>query len=466
MGAVRLAHAGAILKQNSMKLHFLGGAREVTGANYLLETDSGNFLIDCGMHQGSRFAEDLDYKPFEFDPAQIKAVLVTHAHIDHTGRLPRLYAQGFRGIIYSTEPTRDLAELVLHDSAHILEEEAREGNYPPLYRQDDLQGLMELWRGITYGRPVPLGGKVQATFLNAGHILGSSSIIFEAEGKKILFSGDLGNKETGLLPPKDLPSQADYVLVESAYGGSKHESIEERRRLLEQAIEQVIKNHGVLLIPTLALERAQELLMELNELLTHKQVSPIPIYVDSPLIIGATKIFDRYQDYFGTQTREVESHTPGIFKFPGVTFTATREESKKINEAPAPKIIIAGSGMSTGGRILYHEARYLSDPKNILLIIAYQARGTRGRALAEGARQVMIQGAHVSVKAKVAIVHGYSGHADQAELLRYLSALKKPVQKVFVVQGEERPAEMLAEKIRGELGIPAELPTPGQVVIL
>lgn len=449
-----------------MQLHFLGGAREVTGANYLLETSSGNFLIDCGMHQGGNFGENLDYKPFEFDPKSIKAVLVTHAHIDHTGRLPRLYAHGFRGEIYSTEPTRDLAEIILRDSAHILEEEAREGNYPALYTERDLQGLLKLWRGIAYRVAVPLGGRVKAVFSNAGHILGSSSICVEVEGKKILFSGDLGAEKTGLLPPKDLPQEADYVLIESAYGGSCHESIKRRRELLELATEEVINNHSVLLIPTLALERAQELLLELNELLTHKRVPPIQIFVDSPLIIAATKIFNRYESYFGKQTAEVESHTPGIFNFPGVKFTATRDESKQINEAPLPKIIIAGSGMSTGGRILYHEARYLADPKNTLLIIAYQARGTRGRALAEGAKEVSIHGVRVPVRAKIITIHGYSGHADQPELLRYLKGIQKPVQKVFVVQGEAEPAESLALKIQDQLGLAAEVPTSGQVVEL
>lgn len=447
-----------------MKLHFLGGAKEVTGANYLLETDSGNFLVDCGMHQGSRFAEDLDYKPFEFDTQTIKAVFVTHAHIDHTGRLPRLVRQGFKGEVFSTEPTRDLANLILHDSAHIIAEEATAGGYPPLFDERDLDSLFGRWKGIAYGVEIPLGGSVKVKFLNAGHILGSSSVIFEAEGKTIVFSGDLGNKTGVLLPPKDIPEKADYVLIESAYGGSRHETIKRRQLLLERVIEKVIGQNGVLIIPTLALERAQELLLELNELLVHKRIPPIPIFVDSPLIIGATQIFLKYRSYFGKQTEEMADHTPNLFKFPSLKFTQSRDESKRINDAPSPKIIIAGSGMSTGGRILYHEERYLPDPKNILLIIAYQAYNTLGRHLRDGAKEVRIRGNMVQVRAGIEVIHSYSGHADQPELMRYLKKIGKPIKKVFVVQGEADQSEALALKVRDQIGLAAEVPTPGEVV--
>lgn len=439
----------------------------VTGANYLVETDKLKFLVDCGMIQGEIKTDELNAIDFPYAPDEIDFVLITHAHLDHIGRLPKLIRNGFRGKIYATPPTIDLSSLILKDSLKIAREEAK--HYPKrmLFCSKDIAVVSQNFTLAEYGREITPADGVKIIFRNAGHILGSAiiEVIVEEAGKskKIVFSGDLGNPPTPLLPPYDMIDGADYMLVESAYGDRNHENKELRKHKLEDIIEETIKRKGVLLIPTFALERTQELLFELNELVENNRIPKVRIFIDGPLSIEATEIYKKYQNYFNKEARYIIDSGDDIFKFPGLEFTKTPEESKKINDAPPPKIIIAGSGMSQGGRILHHELRYLSDPNNTMLVITYQVKGTRGRKIFNGEPSVHIFGQEVPVKINIKAVGGYSAHADQRALVKWVRKSKKTLKKVFVVQGEPGPAEALKQVIADHLGISAMVPEGGQV---
>lgn len=456
-----------------MKLTFCGGAGAVTGANYLLEVADSSLpggirkiLVDCGLAQGSRFLEQRNYDPFPYNPAEIHDVFVTHAHIDHTGRLAKLVRDGFVGNVYSTAPTRDFAALLLIDSQHILEEEGASMGKGSLYESEHINKLMQLWKPVEYHTPVRLSHEVTVRLYSAGHILGSASIYIQAEGKSILFSGDLGNQPAPLIGPAECPAAADYCLIESAYGDRIHEDLHNRYQKLERIILETTREGGVLMIPAFALERTQILLMELHQMLEKHQIPRIPIFVDSPLAIKLTAVYGTYRNYLRPELAEHFTETETLFRFPGVRMTATVDESKSINHAPNPKIIIAGSGMSHAGRILHHEARYLSDPKSSLLIFGYQAEGSLGRKLLDGVKVVRILGQEIHVRAHIKAIGAYSAHADQRQLLEWLKPLATTVKKVFVVQGEGGAENVLAGKITTTYGVPAEAPTAGQTVVL
>ncbi len=453
-----------------MKLTFYGGAGVVTGVNYGLEvTGEGGkkvkFLVDCGLQQGGNFAEKKNFEPFPYEVSEVDFVLITHAHIDHIGLLPKLFKAGFRGKIYSTHPTHDFAELMLIDSEHILSREAERVGKEPLYSAADITAMMNYWEGVNYHQVLDLGG-VKAEFYNAGHILGSAFIKITAEGKTIVFSGDLGNYPAPIIKSTEKLPTADYCLIESTYGDRVHENVDMRREELEDAIEEVAKTKGTLVIPAFAMERTQQLLFELNELIENGRIPKIPVYIDSPLAIHLTEIYKKYRGQF---TDEVEAMIKGgddILDFPGLHFTLTTEESKTINNAPAPKVVIAGSGMSHGGRILHHELRYLSDPKSMILFVGYQGKGSLGRQILEGAKEVGIMHERVPVRCRVKVISGYSAHADQPRLLEWLRPMRMNLKKVFVVQGEEGASEALARKITDELAIHAVIPETNDEVEL
>ncbi|MBI2098828.1 MBL fold metallo-hydrolase [Candidatus Uhrbacteria bacterium] len=450
-----------------MKLAFYGGVSgSVTGANYFSETQKvTKILVDCGMFQGSRFAEEQNHLPFAYKPEEIQAVFITHAHIDHIGRLPKLYKDGFRGKVYSTKPTRDLAELNLMDSAHLIGEEAEETGAPPLFNAADVANVMGLFEGIDYGNVLNPAPDIKVRFRDAGHILGSAIIELWGDGKKVVFSGDLGNPPTPLLKPTEFIDEADYVLVEAAYGNRVHEDFKERKSLLEDQIEYVGKKNGVLMIPIFALERTQELLFELNELIENKRVPPMPVFIDSPLAINATEVYKKYPGYFNKEAMYLIESGDQIFNWPGLKMTKTVEESKAINDVSPPKVIVAGSGMSNGGRIRHHERRYLQDPNSLLLIIGYQVAGSLGRRLLDGAKEIKMFGETVPVRAKIAAIGGYSAHADQPKLFDWVSHIKN-LKQVFTVQGEEAAAKALASLIQDNLAVRAEAPILGEVVEL
>ncbi len=448
-----------------MKITFCGGAGVVTGANYLLETGSTKILIDCGMFQGGHEIAGWNQKPFLYDPKSIDAVILTHAHLDHSGRLPLLYKHGFRGPIYATAPTADLAQLVVEDSEEIMTTRAQEGGPAQLYTHEDVAGVRTLWKLVDYGAREHVGD-IEFTLRNAGHILGSSMVECWADGKKILFTGDLGNELSPLLPPADVITQADYVVIESAYGDRVHEPVQDRKQQLERAIEQVITNRGTLLIPSLAVERTQEILYDLNALVENARIPRLPVFIDSPMAAAATDIYQRHHRYLSEVGQGLIRGGDNIFHFPGLAITRTREDSKQINSVPPPKVIIAGNGMSTGGRIIYHEQRYLPDPNNILLLVSYQVNGTNGRKLQEGTKTIRIGDKDVVVRATIAQALAYSGHADHDQLMAFIQDIQHPIKHIFVVQGEDVAAQSLATNIRDEFGVNASVPCIGECVEL
>jgi len=448
-----------------MKLIFYGGAESVTGSNYYLESAGTKILVDCGLLQGSRYVERQNYEPFPYDPKEIAAVFVTHAHVDHTGKLPKLLKDGFRGKVYSTPPTKDFGELILLDSEHILREEAEREKLPPIYEAEDVLRLMEHWQAVPYHEPIEVGG-FTVEFFDAGHILGSAFIKISAEGKNVAFSGDLGNFPEPIIHETESLPDVDYCLIESTYGNRVHKGTDEREEGLEDVIEDTVKSGGVLMIPAFAMERTQELLYNIHSLLEKGRIPKVPVFIDSPLAIKLTTVYKKYEKYFNKESQDLVRSGDDILNFPGLRLTLTTEQSKEINDVSPPKIIIAGSGMSNGGRILHHERRYLSDPKNCLLFVGYQGAGTLGRKILEGVKTVKIFGEEVPVRCSIRSLSSYSAHADQPRLLAWLAPRRQTLKKVFVVQGESDSSEVLAQKIRDDLAITAEVPKAKDEAVL
>ncbi len=443
-----------------MRLHFHGGAKSVTGANYLLEVGHTKILIDCGLQQGSRYSERQNFEPFPYDPREIEALFVSHAHIDHVGRIPMLYRQGFRGKIYSTPPTKDCAEFLLLDSEHILAREAEEDGREAPYDASDVTAVMGLWEKRRYHEEMQVRD-IRIQFWDAGHVLGSASTMVFAEGKRILFSGDLGNVDSPFIVSKEYPKEADYVLTESVYGGRIHEDVESRKEKMRQCIIETARAGGVLMIPAFALERTQQLLFELNDLVENKKIPFLPVFLDSPLAIKLTSVYQKYSRdsmYFNAEAMNLIRGGDALFDFPGLRTTLTTRESRDIAHVPPPKVVIAGAGMSNGGRILHHEKIYLSDSQSTILFLGYQARGSLGRQIFDGAEEVRILGEKVPVRCRVEAIGGYSAHADQNELIHWLSGFRGSVKKVFVTQGEEEEANALAVRAREEFGLQVEVP--------
>lgn len=452
-----------------MKLTFHGGAKLVTGANYLLENEGGGkILVDCGLRQGSRYCERSNFEPFPYDPADVDALFVTHAHIDHIGRIPKLFKDGFSGKVYSTPPTKEFAAHLLEDSMNILSRDAEDEGIEAIYTEEDIKKALANWETIVYHDPMEAFGYT-VEFYDAGHVLGSSVIKITAEGKKIVFSGDLGNSPAPLIRTRESVPDADYVLMESTYGARVHEDVLERKSILEDVIEEAVQAGGTLMIPTFALERTQQLLFELNELVENGRIPSVPIFIDSPLAIRLTEVYRKYSKdplYFNDEAIAVEKSGDAIFDFPGLEFTRSTQESKNIAEVSPPKVVIAGAGMSQGGRIIHHEKLYLPDPKNTLLFIGYQANGSMGRRILDGAKEVRILGEDVPVRAKQRAIGGYSAHADQPALLEWLQPMRKNLKKVFLVQGEEDQMTPLSYKIKDELVLDVDIPSPGDVVVI
>jgi metallo-beta-lactamase family protein len=456
-----------------MILKFCGGAGAVTGVCYLLETGQTKILVDCGLFQGGRELEEKNYEDFSFDPREIDAVIVTHSHLDHVGRLPQLIKAGFSGKIFATPPTVDFTHLILDDSAKVLAEKAKKAGVVPLFSLSEVGDLMKHFIPVDYYKKTRAAEGFEFTFHDAGHILGSAIIELEAESKKIVFSGDIGNPPTPVLRSPDFLDSADYVVVESTYGDKKHEASESCKELIENVIEDAIARGGTLMIPSFAMERTQQLLYHLNDLVEHKRIPRVPIFIDSPLALRITEVYKKYPQYYNKQTSSEIKMGDDIFSFPGLRLTQTSKESKEINDVPPPKIIIAGSGMSQGGRIVHHEARYLPDEKSTLLQVTYQAEGTLGRKLADGAKEVEILDQKITVLAHREKISGYSAHADQKFLMEWLKNFQKPcygdgkdsfkLKKIFVTQGEPEAAKILANLAQDELGVAAVAPEMGQV---
>jgi len=450
---------------NVARITFCGGTGSVTGANFLFEIDDKKILIDCGLTQGSELADETNWAPFLFNPKEIDILFVTHSHIDHIGRIPKLIYEGFHGKIYSTKPTRALTLPMLLDTAGILSKD-RQFNLDKIYSEENINTAFFQWLSFEYHEKIKITDNLEVSFKNAGHILGSAMVEFIYKSKKILFTGDLGNSPSPLLPDTEKITDADYLIMESVYGNRNHESRDDRRRLLERVIEDNYKRKGTLIIPTFSLERSQELLFELNNLVENNRIPIMPIFFDSPLAIRLTEIFKQYKNYFNQTAQKVLSKDKYLFDFPGLHSTLRSEESRMINDMPDPKIIIAGSGMSSGGRIVHHEKHYLPDPNNTILLTGYQALGSMGRLIEEGIKKVHISGEEINVRAHVEVILGYSGHKDGNGLFNFVEDMKNAVKKVFIVMGEPKSSMFLVQKIRDNLGIDASAPLQGDNVLL
>ncbi len=448
-----------------VKITFCGGAGTVTGANFMIEIDGQNILVDCGLTQGIKLADDINWDPFPYDSKNIDILFVTHAHVDHVGRIPKLMHEGFQGKIYSTKPTKALALPMLEDTMGILCKNTDLG-LDKIYSAENLKSAFSLWHGFEYHEKIQITPDLEVSFLNAGHILGSGMVLFIYQGKKILFTGDLGNSPSPILPDTEKITDIDYLIMESVYGDRNHESRDDRRKFLEQVIEDNHKRKGTLIIPTFSLERSQELLFELNELVENNRIPVMPIFLDSPLAIRLTDIFKQYKEYLNEAAQKAMSKDKYLFDFPGLHTTLRSEESKMIATVPNPKIVIAGSGMSTGGRVVHHERHYLPDANNTLLLSGYQSVGTPGRLIQEGLKTIRITGEDIVVRAHVVTISGYSGHKDSDGLINFIEDTQETLKKVFVVMGEPKSSMFLVQKIRDNLGIDAVAPEQGNVVTL
>lgn len=427
-------------------IQFFGAAGIVTGSCNLLTSDKGaKLLIDLGMFQGGDEIESLNYAPLGFDPSGLSGAVLTHAHLDHSGRLPLLTKNGYTGKIYMTEATRMLTALVLMDSAKIADENSRKNNREPLYTTEDVEFFLSKIETREYGQKFRIAD-FDIVFRDAGHILGSSAIqISDQSGKSIVFSGDLGNTPEDMIRPTENIKEANFVVMESTYGSRFHK-LEDPDAVLLEEISRIEKNKGVLLIPSFSIERAQEILHRINHLKNENKISAgTQVFLDSPMSIKATEIFRKFPELYNAElSEEVKKDDP--FDFPGLTVCQTAEESKEILLTKPPKVIISGSGMMHGGRVLHHAINYLPLPETTLLLVGYQAPGTLGHFLAEGLTRVRIFDKEVQVKARVRMIEAMSCHADQKKLLNWLGYIKG-VEKVFLNHGEDDSRKSLAKEI-------------------
>lgn len=461
-----------------MKIQFLGAAREVTGSCTLLEFNGRKILVDCGMEQG---ADTYENTPLPIAPGEIDCVFVTHAHIDHSGKLPNLVSNGFNGKIYATAATANLCAIMLLDSAHIQEQEAfwrnkrakRSGNpeYIPLYTAEDVQKTIPLFEKCYYNTEYEIYPDLKIRFIDAGHLLGSSSIeitFFEnGEEHIILFSGDIGNIDRPLIKDPTLPSKADYVVIESTYGNRLHDRREDYTEQMVRIIDDTMERGGNLVIPSFAVGRTQELLYLLHNIKKNKLTKyDFPVYVDSPLCVEATEIYSAESeliDYYDEETLRLINNGEKILSFPGLKFSRTSEESMLINADNTPKIIISASGMCEAGRIRHHLKHNLWRKDSTILFVGYQAEGTLGRHIINGADKIKLFGEEIMVRAKIETIKGISGHADSDMLMNWLKNIKVKPKAVFVNHGSETSAEDFSNRITDEIGVQAVAPYNGSI---
>lgn len=466
----------------TVNLTFMGATQGVTGSRYLLEKNGTTLLVDCGLYQEREFLHR-NWEQFRCSPGKLHSVLLTHAHLDHCGMLPRLVNQGFHGKVVCTPATADIAKIILLDSAKIQEEDAvykkkrhiregRKGPYPeiPLYTVADAEACIPLFEPAEYSTPVQLAEGIEATFHDAGHVLGSSMIRlrFSGDGTKrsIVFSGDIGRWNRPMLEDPDVFKRTDYVVMESTYGDRRHEGTELIDEKLAEIINGAFKAGGNIIVPSFALQRAQELLYYLNALLIAKSIPPLDIYLDSPMAQKITEVYKKYEDLYDREMRKLLRLNQSPFDFPGLKMVETVEESKRLNELKGTYMIIAGSGMATGGRIKHHLANNIERPESTIVFVGYQAYGTLGRLILDGAKVVRIHGVQHPVRAKIVQVGGLSAHADRVELLKWVSMLSANPKHIYVTHGEKNSAMEFSRFLNEKTGFVTSVPTYGMTVPL
>ncbi|MCI9287282.1 MAG: MBL fold metallo-hydrolase [Clostridia bacterium] len=469
-----------------MKITFLGAAKTVTGSNFLVEAAGKKFLVDCGMYQGKATEEKENEAPFLFDVSEIDFMLLTHAHIDHSGRIPKLYNDGYRNPIIATKATCDLCTIMLPDSGHIQEMEIewrnkkrkREGKpeLPPLYTAEDATKCLELFKRVKYDEIVEIDENIKVRFNDAGHMLGSSIIeVWATENdktEKAVFTGDLGNNDIPLLASPTMIESADYLIMESTYGSRLHMRNDDKAELFLNIVSETLDKGGTVVIPSFAVGRTQEIVYELNKLKEnrddeefikkYKTLMSVPVFVDSPLAISATEIFRENTDLFDDEVKEEMEKGDNPLEFPGLQFTRTADESKALNESNQSSIIISASGMCEVGRIKHHLKHNLWNPNSTILFVGYQAPGTLGSKLVNGEKKVKVFGEEITVNARIEYIEGYSGHADQEWLLNFVYSFIKKPKHIFLVHGEEDAQEVLKEKLLETTGIPVTIPDYGE----
>ncbi len=463
---LRKQGAGRYNTAMSLRLSFYGGAGKVTGSNFLLSGARGKVLVDCGIEQGADVSVADMYGPFPYDVRTVDSLVVTHAHLDHVGRIPKLVRDGFTGKIYMTPPTRDLSELILRDSADILAADAERRNLPPLYEGKDVDAAFALFEPLEYHTEKEVAPGLSVFLRNTGHILGSASVrVTDEEGTTVALTGDIGNSPSPLLPDWEPVPDADALVMESVYGDRLHPEQKQRVQLLRDSLAKAIARDGTILIPAFSLERTQLMLYELSNFFEAGDLPKIPVFLDSPLAIHVTGVYEKYGlTYFKPATEDEMKREGSIFEFPFLKQTLSRQESVAIEKISNPKIIIAGAGMSHGGRIGGWETRYLPDPKTTLFIVGYQAPGSPGRRLKEGASSVRLNGQNVPVRATVELMEGWSAHADRDELLKFAEAalVEKRPKAIFTAIGEPAAERFIAQRIHDYLGAHAIVPDQGQ----
>lgn len=469
-----------------MKITFLGATRTVTGSNYLIEGAGKKFLIDCGMWQGKSEIEEENYQDFDFDPKEIDFMLLTHAHIDHSGRIPKLYKEGFRNKVYAHKATCDLCTLMLPDSGHIQEMETEWKNKKrlrkgedirePLYTAEQALKCLEIFEPVNYDEIIEITPDIHARFNDAGHMLGSSiiEIWVNENGKqeKAVFTGDLGNNDIPLLSEPTMIEEADYLVMESTYGSRLHIKNEEKAELFLDIVSNTLDKNGTVVIPSFAVGRTQEILYELNKiketrndekfLRQYETLMKAPVYVDSPLAISATEVFKENMDLFDEETQVEMKKGDHPLEFPGLKFTITADESKALNEDKTPSIIISASGMCEVGRIKHHLKHNLWNPNSTILFVGYQAPGTLGYSIVNGAKKVKIFGEEIAVNARIEYLEGYSGHADQKGLMNFIYSFIQKPKHIFLVHGEEEAQAVLKQKIEEETDLPVTIAEYGE----
>ncbi|MBT3395269.1 MBL fold metallo-hydrolase [archaeon] len=455
-----------------MKIKFCGAAKIVTGSCYHITTNNKQILVDCGMFQGRKEITKLNYEPFKFNPKKIDYVFLTHAHIDHSGLLPKLKKEGFKGKVFATTATKDLCKIMLEDSANLQVREIsyenrrrRRNGLPerePLYQVKDAKSIMSSFGKILYNKTYRITEGIKVRYRDAGHIIGSAIIELyiteKNKEKKIVFSGDLGQWDAPIIRDPTIIETADYVLIESTYGDRLHEDIGIRDDLLLKYVKETYKKGGKLLIPSFAIERTQELLYAFNKLIKDGKLPNEKIFLDSPLAIKATEIFKKHKEMYDAETLRKYKDP---FNFKNLKYTLATEESMKLNKLKGPHIIIAGSGMCTGGRIRHHFKHGIWDPKNTVLFVGYQAEGTLGRHIIEGEKKIRMMGIEVAVKADIKKINSFSAHADANELIKWVLGFKKKPKKIFIVHGEEKSTIAIKSKLDKE-GFETYIPELGE----